>query len=118
MKQEGLDVFCPFAAGVAVADMAYCHCAGEFAHLLFVEDLAYQAVSFDSVEFACRAYCNDAAALLASMLKGMQAIVCQAGGVFYSVDSEDATFMVEFVVSEFVTLTHIFCCWFPGQGRG
>lgn len=57
------------------------------------------------MEISCRTDGDDAAALLASVLKGVQAVVCEACSVFYSIYSEDSTFVVEFVVSE-ITLTH------------
>ena len=50
---------------------------------------------------------HDAAALLASVLKGVQAVVCEACSVFNSIYSENSTFVMEFVVSVF-TITHIF----------
>ena len=59
---------------------------------------------------------HDAAALLASVLKGVQAVICEACSVFNSVDSKDATFVVELVVSVF-TLTH-FCSFRSPVGPG
>ena len=57
------------------------------------------------MELACRTYGNDTTALLATVLKGVKAVVCEACSVFNSIYSENSTFVVEFVVSE-ITLTH------------
>ena len=105
MEEERLDVFSSLATGVAVADVTDGHLARQLCHILLIENFVYKSISFYSMELACRTDGDDAAALLAAVLEGVQAVVCEACSVFYSIDSEDSTFVVEFVVSE-ITLTH------------
>jgi hypothetical protein len=60
------------------------------------------------MELTCRAYGHDSATLLASVLKSMQAIVCKACSIINTIDSKNATFVVELVIPVFITLTHCF----------
>ena len=105
MEEERLNVFRSLAAGVAVADVTDSHLARELCHILLIEDFVYKSIAFYSMELACRTYGNDTTALLATVLKGVQAVVCEACSVFNSIYSENSTFVVEFVVSV-ITLTH------------
>ena len=58
------------------------------------------------MEDAVYIYGNDTAALLASMLKRMQAIVSKACCIFNSIDSKYTTLMVELIISIIIALTH------------
>lgn len=108
MEEERLDVFCSLAAGVAVTHMTYGHLAWQLGHLLLVEDFCDKSVAFDSMELAVfGVYGHNAATLLASVLKGVEAVICKACCVFNTIDAKDSTLVVELVVSVF-TITHIF----------
>ena len=61
-------------------------------------------------------YCNYAAALLASVLKGMQSVIRKTCSILNAIDSKYSTLMVRLVIPVFVTLTHFVRFYYiPGQ---
>ena len=106
MEQEWLEILRSFATEIAVADMAYSHLAGELCDLLLIENLIDKTLALYTVKFTFGVNGYDSATLLTSVLKGVQAIVSQACSILDTVDSKHTTFVVEFVVSIFFTITH------------
>ena len=106
VEKERLDVFSTLAAGIAVTHMTDRHTARKLGDLLLIEHLVHKSVTLYSMELTCWAYGHDSATLLASVLKRMQAIISKACCIFNSIYSKDATFVVELVISVFVTITH------------
>ena len=112
-EEERLDILSSFATGIAVTHVADSHLTRKEVHLGFIEDFCHKAVALYSVKISIRAYSNYTATLLTSVLKSMQAIISQACCIFNSIYSKDATFVVELVISVFVTITHfirVFYC--------
>jgi hypothetical protein len=107
-EKERLDILCSLASGIAVTHVTYCHLTWKKVHLGFIEDFRYKTVSLYSVECTIRAYGNDTATLLTSVLKSMQAIISKACSIINTIDSKNATFVVELVIPVFITLTHCF----------
>ena len=95
MEQEWLEILRSFATEIAVADMADCHLAWKKSHLGLVEDLCHETVSLYPMKTAVWTYSNDTAALLTSVLKSMQAIISKACSIINTIDSKNATFVVE-----------------------
>ena len=106
MEKERLDILGTLAPCIAVANMTDSHPSRKLRHSLLIEDFSYEAVTFHSMEDAVCIYGNDTAALLASMLKRMQAIVSKACCIFNSIDSKYTTLMVELIISIIIALTH------------
>ena len=108
MEEERLDVFSTLAAGIAVTHMTDRHTARKLGDLLLIEHLVHESVTLYSMELTCWAYSHDSATLLASVLKSMQAIISKACSIINTIDSKNATFVVELVIPVFITLTHCF----------
>jgi hypothetical protein len=70
------------------------HVAREFCHLGFIEDLCNKAFTSHSIEFAFRIDCHDTAALLSSVLKGMETVVCETGRILNTIDAKYTTLVV------------------------
>lgn len=60
------------------------------------EDILHQPRPFVQTDDAIVALGGDSAALLAAMLKALQAKECEAGCLLHTIDSEDAAFFVDF----------------------
>ena len=86
--------------------MADSHLARKLSDSLLVEDLAYETVTLYPMKFTCCVNCHDTAALLTSVLKGVQAVISKACSILNTVDSKYTTLVVELVISVFVTITH------------
>lgn len=110
MEEERLDVLCSFAAGIAVTHVTDGHLSRKLSHLLLIEHLGDKSVTLYSMELSVSVYGHDAATLLTSVLKGVQSVICKTGCILNTIDSKDATFVVELVipVSVCITLTHCF----------
>jgi hypothetical protein len=106
MKQEWLSILCTLAVCIAVSHMTDCHLAGEFCQVALIEDLCDNTLTLDTMKNTISVYCYNTAALLSSVLKGVQTIICKACSVLYTIDSKHTTFVVKLVVSVFVTITH------------
>ena len=106
VEKERLDVLGTLATCIAVTDMAYCHPAWQLGDLLLIEYFRDKAVSLDSMKLSVRSHRHDAATLLTPMLKRMQAIISKACSIFNTIDSKNATFVVELVIPMITTLTH------------
>ena len=106
MKEEWLDILRSLASSIAVTHMTYRHPARKFRDLGFIEDLCHKSVTLDSVEDTFIIYGHDAATLLSSVLKGVQAVVSQACSILNTVDSKHSTLMVELIIPVFVTIAH------------
>jgi hypothetical protein len=50
------------------------------------------------MERTVRSYCYNAASLLASVLKCMQAIISKACCILYTIDSKNTTLVVELII--------------------
>ena len=108
VEEERLKVFCTLAASIAVADMADSHLARKLCNLLLIEDLAYETVTLYPMKFTFCVNCHDTAALLTSVLKGVQAVISKACSILNTVDSKYTTLVVELVIPIIViTLTHL-----------
>ena len=59
------------------------------------------------MELSVRRHRHNAAALLSSVLKGVQAIICQACSILNTIYAKHTTLVMQLVVSEFTTLTHL-----------
>jgi len=59
------------------------------------------------MKLAFLVYRHNAAALLTSVLKGVQAIICQACRILNTIYAKHTTLMMQLVIPEFVTLTHL-----------
>ena len=104
MEEEWLDIFSSLAACIAVTHMTDGHLSWQPSQFLLIEHLIYKAVSLDSVECTLIVNGYDTAALLSSMLKGVQAIICKACSILNSVYTKHTTLVMQLVVSELIHL--------------
>ena len=88
--------------------MTYGHPAGELGDPLFIEDLRNKTVTLYPMKLTVRSHRHDAAALLTPVLKGVQAIVSKTCSILNTIDSKNATFVVELVIPVIVGFIH-FC---------
>ena len=91
---EGLDVLHSADFRGGVADVAYQCSAGEPGEVFFFEDVLHEARALMDLQRAVIPGYYHAAALLAAVLEGLECEECEAGCMFYSVDSKDAAFFV------------------------
>ena len=91
---EGLDILHSTDLRCGIADVAYKRFAGEPGEVFFFEDVLHKAGALMDLQRAVIPGDNHAAALLAAVLKGLECEECEAGRMFYSVDSKDAAFFV------------------------
>ena len=106
MEEERLDVLRTFASGIAVANMTYGHLARQLCQLLLVEHFRHQTISLYPMELSVRGHRHNAASLLSSVLKGVQAIISQACCILNTIYAKHTTLVMQLVIPEFVTLTH------------
>ena len=104
MEKEWLDIFCTLAAGITVTYMTDCHLSRQQRYLLFTEDLIYESVTLYSMKCTIIVDGHDSAALLTSMLKGVQAIVSKACSILNTIYSNYTTFVMQLVISILIHL--------------
>ena len=75
---------------------------------MLIEDLGNKPVSLYPMELAVRCNRHNAAALLTSVLKRMQAIISKACSILNTIDSKYTTLVMQLIVSITIitTLTH------------
>ena len=64
------------------------------------------------MKLSVRRHRHNSAALLTSVLKGVQAIICQACSILNTIYAKHTTLMMQLVISKFTTLTHLMICFF------
>ena len=76
MEEERLKILRSLMTGITVTNVPDSHAARKLFHFCFVEYLGHESVSFDTMELTFCIHGHNATTLLASMLQGMQTIIC------------------------------------------
>ena len=109
MEKERLDILRTLTLCIAVTDMTYSHVSLKFRYLIFIEDLCHETITSETMKLTFRIHTYDTASLLASMLKGMKAIVSKIGRIRNSIYTENTTLMMQTALAiliYIITLTH------------
>lgn len=96
-EEERLDILYAASAVCGVAHVADRHISVERSEILAVEDFGHEPESLDPVKFSLIVDRDDSAALLAAMLKRVEAVVGHLGGVRDSPDTEHPAFFFKFL---------------------
>lgn len=96
-EEERLDILYAASAVCGVAHMADRHVTVQRTEILGVEDFGHEPESLDPVKFSIIVDRDDSAALLAAMLKRVEAVVGHLGGVGHAPDTEHPAFFFKFL---------------------
>ena len=110
MKKERLDILRTLTLCIAVTDMTYSHVSLQFGYLIFIEDLCHETITSETMKLTFRIHTYDTASLLASMLKGMKAIVSKIGRIRNSIYTENTTLMMQTALAILIYIITLCIC--------